>query len=75
MSLTFPIENRAPFSGEAFDRLAAILRLQRSIRHAVDWWATFEPRLAPPDMVTRDEFSHDLIVDLGDGLWIVYDST
>ena len=75
MDTPIPIENRARLSHEEFARLVAILTRQRSIMHAVDWWTTFDPPLARPEMVTQDEFSHDLIADLRDGLWIVYDST
>jgi hypothetical protein len=71
----FPIENRANLAAEDFAQLAESLAEHRSIKHAVDWWARHDPPLAPADMVTQDEFSHDILVAYPGGLWLAYDST
>lgn len=72
---TVPIENRANLPPDAFDRLAAALASQRSVKHAVDWLASHRPPIAPEDLVTQDEYSHDLIVAYPGGLYLSYDST
>ncbi len=69
------VENRAGLTAESFDRLAKAVSLHRSIKHALDWVATHDPALSPTDMVTQDEFSHDILAAYADGLWLVYDCT
>ncbi len=71
----FPIENRANVAPKVFARIAQELAGHRSIIHAVGWLARQNPPLVPTDMVTQDEFSHDILVAYLDGLWLVYDST
>jgi hypothetical protein len=75
LNTSFPIENRAKLSAHELGRLACALSPQRSIKQAVDWWVGQHPPLAPSGMVTQDEFSHDIIVALPGGLWLVYDTT
>lgn len=75
LETTFPIENRAGLPPEDFGAIAQALSSQCSIRHAIDWFARHNPPLVPADMVTQDEFSHDILVAYPGGLWLVYDST
>ena len=69
------LENRARLEYEAFIRLAQDLAGQRSVRFVVDWLCRHDPPLKMEDMVTQDEFSHDLLVPYGKELFLVYDST
>lgn len=75
MPSPFPIENRANLSQVEFDLLAGILSRQTSIKHALDWLLTLTPPCPPVDMVTQDEFCHDILAPLPSGHWLVYDST
>jgi hypothetical protein len=75
LDTTFPIENRAGLSPEGFARIAEAAANHRSIKHAIDWFVRQNPPLVPADMVTQDEFSHDILVAYPGGLWLVYDST
>jgi hypothetical protein len=70
-----PVENRARLDDERFATLAAVLRYQPSIKHALDWLLTHQPPLAPSDMITQDEYSHDILVTYPDGLYLAYDCT
>jgi hypothetical protein len=70
-----PIENRANLPAADFSRLAEAVSSQRSIKDALDWLVGHRPPLTVTDMVTQDEFSHDILVDYRDGQWLVYDST
>jgi hypothetical protein len=74
METPFPVENRACLPIAAFDRLASVLAGQRSIKQALDWLLSHQPPIAPADIVTQDEFSHDILVPYI-GSWLVYDST
>ncbi len=69
------VENRAALPAHDFARLAETLSHHRSIKHALDWLASLTPPLAPTDMVTQDEYSHDILVPYPNGLWLIYDST
>ena len=62
----FPAENRAQLSADAFARLSALLR---------GHWALAQAPPIVPDMITQDEFSHDFVLRLPDGLYLAYDST
>jgi hypothetical protein len=71
---SIPIENRANLSRERFARIAEAAASHCSIRHALNWWLSENPPLTPADIVTQDEFSHDILVAYPGGLWLVYDS-
>jgi hypothetical protein len=75
MEAAVPIENRANLGEADFGRIAEAVAGHRSIRHAIAWFARQVPPLVPADMVTQDEFSHDILVAYPGGLWLVYDST
>ncbi len=75
MEAAFPIENRAKLREAEFGRIAEAVASHRSMRHAIAWFVGQVPPLAPADMVTQDEFSHDILVAYPGGLWLVYDST
>ena len=72
---TFPIENRAGLSADAFALLEATLRGHRSMKHAFDCWLAQTPPLVADDMITQDEFSHDFVFRLGADRYLVYDAT
>ncbi len=73
--LDFPIENRAHLAPEAFEPIASALARQTSIKQALDWLRKLEPPRAPIDLVTQDEYSHDILVPFADGLFLAYDCT
>lgn len=75
MAAPFPIENRAHLPADEFEGLAIILSTQTSIKHALDWLLSLTPPCPPVDMVTQDEFCHDILAPLPYGPWLVYDST
>jgi len=70
------VENRAQLEPGEFARQEANLTAQRSVRHVLDWLSCHVPPLRMEDMVTQDEFSHDiLLVPYEQELYLVYDST
>jgi hypothetical protein len=71
----FPIENRASLAADEFGQITAVVASHRSVKHALDWFVKQKPPLLPADMVTQDEYSHDILVAYPGGLWLVYDST
>ena len=71
----FPIENRADLEASEFAALARELAQHRSIKHAVEWLLRQASPTVPADMVTQDEFSHDVLCPWTAGRWLVYDVT
>ncbi len=69
------VENRARLTGIDFDVLARELSSQTSMRRVVYWLEQHVPPLKIDDMVTQDEFSHDIVVGCEDGRFIVYESS
>jgi hypothetical protein len=75
MSTRIRVENRAGLKEEEFLRLEGVLTHQHSVRDALDWLRRQVPPLTMQDVVTQDEFSHDILVSYSDQLYLVYDST
>ena len=46
-----------------------------TLKAVVDWCLAQTPPILDADVVTQDEFTHDLIVPLPSGTHLVYDST
>lgn len=52
-------------------RLASHRTLERALRH----WLGQSPPVDVADVVTQDEYTHDVIVPTPDGLTLVYEAT
>jgi hypothetical protein len=64
--------DRAGMSPTEFAELAAIVAEHRILAHVVRWCAA---RGVPiRDVVTQDEYTHDVIIPYG-ARWLVYDTT
>lgn len=57
------------------DALAAILSGHVTLERAVRHWLSRTPPVDVTDVVTQDEFTHDVIVVLPDRRAVVYDAT
>jgi hypothetical protein len=55
--------------------LEADLATHRTLEAAVRWGFAQDPVADIADVVVQDEFTHDVILPLHDGLVLVYDST
>jgi len=55
--------------------LAALLSSHRTLEHAVRHWLSQAPPVDVTDVVTQDEFTHDVLVRLPDRRVVVYDAT
>ena len=75
MSTSFPIENRSGLKAEDFARIATAVASHASIRQALAWFLEHNPSLVPSEMVTQDEFSHDILVAYPGDAWLVYSTT
>jgi hypothetical protein len=75
MNAPVPVDVRACMPPGEAERLERALAEHGTIKKAIDWLLSQEPPRRPTDSITQDEFSHDIIVAYGDGLYLVYDST
>ncbi|MCB9762557.1 MAG: hypothetical protein H6739_22350 [Alphaproteobacteria bacterium] len=59
-------------------RLAAMtaeLGAHTTLEKVARWGYAKQPFVEVADVIVQDEFTHDVLVPLPDGLWLVYDST
>lgn len=57
------------------EALAEELARVRTLEKLLDWLRARGVNLASLDMVTQDEYSHDLVVPLGTGEWLAFGMT
>ncbi|HYS19592.1 MAG TPA: hypothetical protein VEO73_00755 [Gemmatimonadales bacterium] len=66
------------YAGLAAEDLAALRRLaadQRTLGDVLDWCRAHHLPPRWPEVVTQDEYTHDVIVPYRDTLHLVYDTT
>ena len=69
------VANRAALPDEQFEAMRRVLCRQTSVERALAWWFGQTPPLAPEDIVSQDEFSYDLLVPCGEGMYLSYDTS
>jgi hypothetical protein len=55
--------------------VAAALAAQRTLGDVLAWARTLAPPRTPTDIVTQDEYTHDVVLALDDHCWLAYDTT
>jgi hypothetical protein len=69
------IANRANLSPAAHAALGRELPEHHTLLEAVEWSSRQQPPLPVAEVVTQDEFTHDVIIPWRDGLVLVYGVT
>jgi len=69
------VANRTNLSVEALDSLAAQVPDFGTLMEYVGWGRSLEPPVLPVEAVAMDEYTHDVIFPLRNGLMIVFGST
>ena len=69
------IEAATPLEASELETVRQIVGAHHGLKTVLDWCLSQEPPITETDVVTQDEFTHDLIVPLPSGLYLVYDST
>lgn len=67
--------DRAGLPAGELARLAAIVAAHPTLGHVVRGWAAERPPRLILEIVTQDEYTHDVILPYRDGLHLVYDTT
>ena len=70
-----PVTSLARRPQAEIDRLAADLRRHATVEDLLAWWRAQALPRDLANVVVQDEFTHDLVVEAGDGLVAVYDTT
>jgi hypothetical protein len=69
------VENRAGVGEMDLAMIARAVDGHRTLEDVVRWGLACVPPRIVADVVTQDEFTHDVVVPYGDGLYLVYDTT
>jgi hypothetical protein len=68
------LDDRAGLSVDERDDLARRLARLRSLEDVVRWGFAQAPPLVVADVITQDEFTHDVLLPHG-ARWLVFDTT
>lgn len=60
---------------EQLTALRGAVLTHTTLERAVHYWLSRQPPVDVADVVTQDEYTHDVIVQLPDGRVVVYDAT
>lgn len=69
------LRDLAGLSAPQLEELQRAVAGHRMLEHVARWGYAQTPFVEIRDVVEQDEFTHDVIVPLPDGLVLVYDST
>ena len=70
-----PLLDFANLPAEERDRLAAVVARHQGLDDIFAWGRTQSPPVHPADVIKQDEFTHDVLVPLPSGRWLVYGTT
>ena len=72
-----PLYDHAALPSADRDALAARVAAQRTLADVLQWAATHSPPLAVAEIVTQDEYTHDVVLplDASRSLYLAYDTT
>ncbi len=70
-----PITYAVPLSPEARAEIASTVGGHHTLEAVLDWCRAQTPPIWVDEIVTQDEFTHDVVVRFGQQLYLVYDVT
>lgn len=70
-----PVTAQAGISSQQLSALSRVLRNHTTLQSVLDWCQAQTPPADLVDVVVQDEFTHDIVLGLGGGLFAVYDTT
>lgn len=72
---SLPVTARPGVSPQAAEDLASDLDGVGTLHQLLAWASRSERELRVEEIVTQDEYTHDVIVPWGAGYWLVFDCT
>jgi len=73
--MALPFTDLAKLSPEEERVLRSALAEQRGLDDVFAWGRKQDPPVHPVDVIKQDEFTHDVLVPLPSGRWLVYATT
>jgi len=68
-----PVTNRGRISDAQLQKLAAELGPHTTLHHVLEWGFAQRPVRRVEEIVTQDEYTHDVLVPLDAPLYLAYD--
>ena len=70
-----PLHDYAGLSEARLAALRVVVSGHRGLDQIFAWGCAQSPPVHPADVVKQDEFTHDVLVPLADGTWLIYGTT
>ena len=70
-----PVTKHASIPSTVFGRLAAELREQRTLADVLAWGRLQVPPRSVTEILTQDEYTHDVVVAYDETVYLVFDTT
>jgi hypothetical protein len=70
-----PITKHASLPLKVFDRLASELRDRRTLADVLAWGRAQTPPRSVTEILTQDEYTHDVLVAYDEAVYLVFDTT
>lgn len=64
-----------PLSDDVLARVRDAVSAMRNLGHVLSWGAAASPPRKPEEVITQDEYTHDVIMLFEEGIYTVYDVT
>lgn len=69
------IEARGSFPAAVLESIAVVIAAQQTLEDVVRWGLGQRPARLIERVVVQDEYTHDVALRWGDGVYLVYDTT
>jgi len=70
-----PVTEAGSIDRKLYDRVAPQLRLQRTLGDVLSWGRVQSPPRSVTEIITQDEYTHDVVVELEAPYYLVFDTT
>ena len=70
-----PVSGASDVDGPDVDRFRAELREQRTLGDVFDWLRRQDPKRDVTEILTQDEYTHDVVVEWTADRYLVFDAT
>jgi hypothetical protein len=70
-----PVSEANPIDRELYLNLASALRSQRTLGDVLAWARRQSPARSVTEIITEDEYTHDVIIAFDDRHYLVFDTT
>jgi hypothetical protein len=70
-----PVHDEAGLDPDELSRVAASVQPLRTLGLLLTWGRTATRSGQPTDVVTQDEFTHDVVFEMSEGRYLAFDTT